>query len=54
MRPGHGLRSAELRASLLKLGIEARPHTPQELAAALGGQAQKYDPIVRSTGIKVE
>jgi tripartite-type tricarboxylate transporter receptor subunit TctC len=49
-----GLRSPELRASLAKLGIEARPHTPQEFAAALADQAVKYDAIVKSTGIKIE
>src|SRR5262249_59816043 len=49
-----GLQSPELRASLAKLGIEARPHTPQEFAAALADQAVKYDAIVKSTGIKIE
>jgi tripartite-type tricarboxylate transporter receptor subunit TctC len=49
-----GLNSLELRASLTKLGIEARANTPQDFAAALADQAVKYDAIVRSTGIKVE
>jgi tripartite-type tricarboxylate transporter receptor subunit TctC len=49
-----GLKSAELRASLAKLGIEARAHTPQEFATVLADQAAKYDAIVRSTGIKIE
>jgi tripartite-type tricarboxylate transporter receptor subunit TctC len=49
-----GLKSAELRASLAKLGIEARLQTPREFATALADQAVKYDAIVRSTGIKIE
>jgi tripartite-type tricarboxylate transporter receptor subunit TctC len=49
-----GLNSPELRASLTKLGIEARANTPQKFAEALADQAVKYDAIVKSTGIKVE
>ena len=49
-----GLNSPELRVSLIKLGIEARPNTPQDFAAALADQAVKYDAIVKSTGIRVE
>jgi tripartite-type tricarboxylate transporter receptor subunit TctC len=48
------LQSPELRASLAKLGIEARPGTPQAFGAGMAGDMAKYDEIVRLTGIKVE
>lgn len=48
------LQSAELRANLAKLGIEARAGTPQAFGAAMADDMAKYDEIVRLTGIKVE
>jgi tripartite-type tricarboxylate transporter receptor subunit TctC len=48
------LGSAELRANLAKLGIEARPGTPQAFGAAMADDMAKYDEIVRLTGIKVD
>ena len=48
------LQSAELRANLAKLGIEAKSQTPQAFGAGLADDMAKYDEIVRLTGIKVE
>jgi tripartite-type tricarboxylate transporter receptor subunit TctC len=48
------LQSPELRASLAKLGIEARSQTPRAFGAALSDDMAKYDEIVRLTGIKVD
>ena len=48
------LASPELRANLAKLGIEARPQTPQAFGAAMADDMAKYDEIVRLTGIKVD
>jgi tripartite-type tricarboxylate transporter receptor subunit TctC len=48
------LQSAEMRANLAKLGIEARAGTPQAFGAAMSDDMAKYDEIVRLTGIKVE
>jgi tripartite-type tricarboxylate transporter receptor subunit TctC len=48
------LQSAELRANLAKLGIEARAGTPQAFGTAMADDMAKYDEIVRLTGIKVD
>ncbi len=48
------LQSAELRANLAKLGIEARAGTPQAFGGAMADDMAKYDEIVRLTGIKVD
>ena len=48
------LQSAELRANLAKLGIEARAGTPRSFGAAMADDMAKYDEIVRLTGIKVD
>jgi tripartite-type tricarboxylate transporter receptor subunit TctC len=48
------LKSPELRANLAKLGNEAKPGTPQDFDAVLAADYEKYDAIVKSTGIKVE
>ena len=49
-----GLRSAEVRASLDALGLEARPGTAQEFAAALAEQAREWKAVIDETGIKME
>ncbi len=49
-----GLRSAEVRASLDALGLEARPGTAQEFAAALAEQAREWKAVIEETGIKME
>jgi tripartite-type tricarboxylate transporter receptor subunit TctC len=49
-----GLRSADVRASLAKLGVEPRVGTPQDFAAALAEQVHDWKAVVDATGIKVE
>jgi tripartite-type tricarboxylate transporter receptor subunit TctC len=49
-----GLRSAEVRASLDAIGVEARIGTPQEFAAALDEQARQWKTVIDETGIKME
>src|SRR6266850_269730 len=49
-----GLRSAELRASLDAIGVEARIGTPQEFAGVLDEQARQWKTVIDETGIKVE
>jgi tripartite-type tricarboxylate transporter receptor subunit TctC len=48
------LQSPALRANLAKLGIEARAQTPQAFGAGMLDDMNKYDEIVRLTGIKVD
>jgi tripartite-type tricarboxylate transporter receptor subunit TctC len=49
-----GLRSAEVRASLDALGVEARIGTPQEFAAVLDEQARQWKTVIDEIGIKME
>ncbi len=49
-----GLRSAETRAALDKLGIEPLVSSPAEFAAMIAEEAPKWAEAVRLTGIKVE
>jgi len=49
-----GLKSPEVRASLAKLGMEARIGTAQDFAASLAEQARDWKHVVEATGIKVE
>jgi tripartite-type tricarboxylate transporter receptor subunit TctC len=49
-----GLRSAELRASLAKIGMEARIGTASDFAAALAEQVREWKTVVDATGIKVD
>jgi tripartite-type tricarboxylate transporter receptor subunit TctC len=49
-----GLRSAEVRASLDAIGVEARIGTPQEFAGALDEQARQWKTVIDEIGIKME
>lgn len=49
-----GLRSAEVRASLDAIGVEARIGTPQEFAGVLDEQARQWKTVIDETGIKME
>jgi tripartite-type tricarboxylate transporter receptor subunit TctC len=49
-----GLRSAEVRASLDAIGVEARIGTPQEFAAALDEQAAQWKTVIEEIGIRME
>jgi tripartite-type tricarboxylate transporter receptor subunit TctC len=49
-----GLKSAELRASLTKIGMETRIGTAQDFANALAEQVREWKTVVDATGIKVD
>ncbi len=49
-----GLRSAEMRASFARLGIEPKITTPAEFAAIIAQEAPVWAEAVRITGIKAE
>ena len=49
-----GLASAEVRASLAELGLEAKIGSPQDLAAALGEQARDWKTVIDTIGFKAE
>jgi tripartite-type tricarboxylate transporter receptor subunit TctC len=49
-----GLRSAEVRASLNAIGVEARMGTPEEFAAVLDEQARQWKAVIDEIGIKME
>jgi tripartite-type tricarboxylate transporter receptor subunit TctC len=49
-----GLRSAEVRASLDALGVEARMGTPEEFAAVLEQQARQWKVVIDEIGISME
>ena len=48
------LKSAEVRASLAKLGMEAKIGTAQDFASALAEQVGDWKSVVEATGIKVD
>ncbi len=48
------LRSAETRASLDSIGVEARIGTPEAFATALDAQAREWKRVIEETGIVVE
>ncbi len=49
-----GLTSAEVRASLAELGLEAKVGSPQDLAAALVEQARDWKSVIDTIGYKAE
>lgn len=49
-----GLRSGEIGAALEKVGLETKIQTPQELKQVLLTEAQQWNAIVTSTGIKID
>jgi tripartite-type tricarboxylate transporter receptor subunit TctC len=48
------LRSTEFSAAMVKLGFGPRGGTPQEFAALIAEQAQKWAPIVKATAFQME
>ncbi|MET0538723.1 MAG: tripartite tricarboxylate transporter substrate binding protein [Xanthobacteraceae bacterium] len=48
------INSAEVRASLTKMGLETRIGTAQDFGAAITEQAREWKHVVEATGIKVE
>jgi tripartite-type tricarboxylate transporter receptor subunit TctC len=49
-----GLKSPDLGASLRRLGAEAKGGSPQDFAAFIGEETQKWGAIVRSSGVKLD
>ncbi len=49
-----GLKSAEVRASLDAIGVEARMGTPEAFAAMLNDQARQWKSVIDEIGIKAE
>ena len=49
-----GLKSAEVRASLATLGMEAKAGSPKDFAAALTEQAQDWSSVIEAIGVKLE
>jgi tripartite-type tricarboxylate transporter receptor subunit TctC len=48
------LRSAEVRASLQTIGVEARIGTPEEFTDALGEQARQWKAVTEEIGVQLE
>jgi tripartite-type tricarboxylate transporter receptor subunit TctC len=46
------LKSPEVNAVLAKLGFEPKVTTPQEFAAFLAAEMQKWPPLLRAAGLK--
>jgi tripartite-type tricarboxylate transporter receptor subunit TctC len=46
------LKSTEVKANLDRLGFEAMVMSPQEFAAFLTTQAQKWPPVIRAANIQ--
>jgi tripartite-type tricarboxylate transporter receptor subunit TctC len=49
-----GLKSAEVRASLAELGLEAKVGSPQDFAAAVAEQARDWKTVIDTIGFKAE
>jgi tripartite-type tricarboxylate transporter receptor subunit TctC len=49
-----GLNSAELRSTFAKLGVGARPLSPEEFSAFLVHENQKWSAVARAASIKIE
>ena len=48
------MRTPELNASMVKLGFEPQIWSPQEYAAFLADEMQRWPPIVKAAGMKPE
>ena len=48
------LKSAELTAAMAKLGFEPKGGPPQEFAALLAEQMQKWAPVVKAVAFQME
>jgi tripartite-type tricarboxylate transporter receptor subunit TctC len=49
-----GLKASELKASIAKLGLEARAMTPQEFSAKLSDEARDWEAAVKESGVHVD
>jgi tripartite-type tricarboxylate transporter receptor subunit TctC len=48
------LKSAELRASMIKVGFEPTGGSPQDFAALIAAQLERWAPIVKSSGFQMD
>lgn len=48
------LATQELKDRLISLGLDARSSTPEEMAAFMRGEQERYGKIIRDANIKVE
>jgi tripartite-type tricarboxylate transporter receptor subunit TctC len=49
-----GMKTAEVRASLEKLGVEPRFGTPRDFAIVLADQARGWKAVIEATGVKLD
>jgi tripartite-type tricarboxylate transporter receptor subunit TctC len=49
-----GLQSAELNSNLERLGAEAKAGSPQDFAAFIAEETQKWGAIVKASGVKLD
>jgi tripartite-type tricarboxylate transporter receptor subunit TctC len=49
-----GLKSAQVRSGIAKLGLEPKILTPSEFAALLADDAQKWEAVVKESGVRLE
>ena len=49
-----GLQSPDMNSSLERLGAEAKPGSPQDFAAFITEETQKWATIVKSSGVKLD
>ena len=52
--PARDLKSAELRASMVKVGFEPTGGSPQDFAALIAEQLQRWEPIVKASGFQMD
>jgi membrane protein YqaA with SNARE-associated domain len=48
-----GLKSAELRANMERLGFTPHPGSPQDYAAIVANENKKWVPVVKATGFQM-
>jgi tripartite-type tricarboxylate transporter receptor subunit TctC len=48
------LKSAEMQASFARLGVETKPGTPQDFAAFIAAESQKWATVADAAGIRIE
>jgi len=48
------LAAPDIRETMLKLGAEPVGNTPEQFAAYIGSEAQKYAKVIKASGAKVD
>ena len=49
-----GLQSPEIASTLVKLGVDAKISSPQEFAAFLGAERDKWAAVIKAAGVRAE